>query len=171
MQTTKLPESLGTVYPDHDVRGGARPARPTSLPCPPPFRWHGFTGITVAIAQSHERSRGFRVLWAKRSHPWHPLDLADTQEACEPYAANAQHTLVSTRRALGCRDAPAIKAGKRHSRGRQIRACPAMSASLIGHSGSSAFRLFTLQCRCRSRARASLRNRHPGPSIMLLRRA
>ena len=44
-----------------------------------------------------------------------------------------------------------------------------MSASLIGHSGSSAFRLSDyspLQCRCRSRARASLRNRHQGPSIM-----
>ena len=35
------------------------------------------------------------------------------------------------------------QAGQRYSRGRQIRACPAMSASLIGHSGSSAFRLFT----------------------------
>ena len=34
-------------------------------------------------------------------------------------------------------------------------------ASLIGHSGSSAFRpTTTTQCRCRSRARASLRNRH-----------
>ena len=55
-----------------------------------------------------------------------------------------------------------------------------MSASLIGRSGSSTFRLSTpairgqalsdypppLQCRCRSRARASLRNRHHGPSIM-----
>src|SRR6266566_7754471 len=61
-----------------------------------------------------------------------------------------------------------------------------MTASLIGHSGSSAFRLSTTtvsmsltgscfqalsdhpppQCRCRSRARASLRNRHQGPSIM-----
>jgi hypothetical protein len=40
------------------------------------------------------------------------------------------------------------------------------SASLIGRSGSSAFRLSTPQCRCRSRARASLRNRHQGPSIM-----
>ena len=39
--------------------------------------------------------------------------------------------------------------------------------SLIGHSGSSTFRLSPpLQCRCRSRARASLRNRHQGPSIM-----
>jgi len=42
----------------------------------------------------------------KQSHPWHPLDLADAQEACEAYAAYAQHTLVSTRRALGCRGAP-----------------------------------------------------------------
>jgi hypothetical protein len=41
-----------------------------------------------------------------------------------------------------------------------------MSASLIGRSRSSAFRLSTRQCRCRSRARASLRNRHQGPSIM-----
>ena len=42
----------------------------------------------------------------------------------------------------------------------------AMSASLIGRFGSSAFRLSTVQCRCRSRARASLRNRRQGPSIM-----
>ena len=41
-----------------------------------------------------------------------------------------------------------------------------MSASLIGRSGSSAFRLPSLRCRCRSRALASLRNRHQGPSIM-----
>src|ERR1700704_341690 len=43
------------------------------------------------------------------------------------------------------------------------------ASSLIGHLGSSAFRLSDyppLQCRCRSRARASLRNRHQGPSIM-----
>ena len=44
--------------------------------------------------------------------------------------------------------------------------CKPMSASLIGHSGSSAFRLSTMRCRCHSRARASLRNRHLGPSIM-----
>ena len=37
----------------------------------------------------------------------------------------------------------------------------AMSASLIGHSGSSDYP--PLQYRCRSRARASLRNRHQGP--------
>src|SRR5262245_30954564 len=42
-----------------------------------------------------------------------------------------------------------------------------MSASLIGHQVSSAFRLPTDQCQCRSRARASLRNRHQGPSIMV----
>ena len=41
-----------------------------------------------------------------------------------------------------------------------------MSASLIGHLGSSAFRLPSLRCGCRSRARASLRNLAPGPSIM-----
>jgi hypothetical protein len=41
------------------------------------------------------------------------------------------------------------------------------SASLIGHLGSSTFRLPPPpQCRRRSRARASLRNRHQGPSIM-----
>ena len=39
-------------------------------------------------------------------------------------------------------------------------------ASLIGHLGSSTFRLSTGACRCCSRARASLRNRHQGPSIM-----
>ena len=39
-------------------------------------------------------------------------------------------------------------------------------ASLIGHLGSSTFRLSTAACRCCSRARASLRNRHQGPSIM-----
>src|SRR6476619_6428096 len=38
------------------------------------------------------------------------------------------------------------------------------SASLIGHLGSSTFRLPPPpQCRRRSRARASLRNRHQGP--------
>ena len=45
----------------------------------------------------------------------------------------------------------------------------AMSASLIGRLGSSAFRLSDsppAQYRCRSRARASRRNRHQGPSIM-----
>ena len=31
------------LYPEHDVRGGARPPRPTSLPF---SWWHGFTGIT-----------------------------------------------------------------------------------------------------------------------------
>ena len=36
--------------------------------------------------------------------------------------------------------------------------CGPMSASLIGHLGSSAFRLPSLRCGCRSRARASLRN-------------
>jgi hypothetical protein len=41
-----------------------------------------------------------------------------------------------------------------------------MSASLIGPSGSSTFRLSNMRCRCRSRARASLRNRHLCPSIM-----
>jgi hypothetical protein len=43
-----------------------------------------------------------------------------------------------------------------------------MSASLIGHSRSSAFQTIPhlLRCRCHSRARASLRNRHQGPSIM-----
>ena len=41
----------------------------------------------------------------------------------------------------------------------------AMSTSLIGPFGSSAFRLSTGRCRSRSRARASLRNRHQGPSI------
>src|SRR3974390_559482 len=44
----------------------------------------------------------------------------------------------------------------------QKREC--MSSSLIGRSGSSAFRLSSTQCH--SRARASLRNRHQGPSIM-----
>ena len=39
------------LYPEHDVRGGARPPRPTSLPF---SWWHGFTGITVAIDQSHD---------------------------------------------------------------------------------------------------------------------
>ena len=50
----------------------------------------------------------------------------------------------------------------------QVQPCPLSPiASLIGHSGSSAFRPPPpLQCRCRSRARASLRNRHQGPSIM-----
>ena len=33
------------LYPEHDVRGGARPPRPTSLPF---SWWHDFTGITVA---------------------------------------------------------------------------------------------------------------------------
>ena len=65
----------------------------------------------VSPSQSTNRmtSRGLRALWQhadKQSHPWHPLDLADAQEACEAYAAYAQHTLVSTRRALGCRGAP-----------------------------------------------------------------
>ena len=53
------------------------------------------------------------------------------------------------------------------------RSCPQLQtarrviiASLIGRSGSSAFRLSAARCRCRSRARASLRNRHQGPSIM-----
>jgi hypothetical protein len=41
-----------------------------------------------------------------------------------------------------------------------------MSASLIGRSGSSAFRLSTAAVSCRSQARASLRNRHQGPSSM-----
>jgi hypothetical protein len=39
------------LYPEHDVRGGARPPRPTSLPF---SWWYGFTGITVAIDQSHD---------------------------------------------------------------------------------------------------------------------
>ena len=39
------------LYPEHDVRGGARPPRPTSLPF---SWWHGYTGITLAIAQSHD---------------------------------------------------------------------------------------------------------------------
>jgi hypothetical protein len=42
------------LYPEHDVRGGARPPRPTSLPF---SWWHDFTGITVAIDQSHDLSR------------------------------------------------------------------------------------------------------------------
>ena len=41
-----------------------------------------------------------------------------------------------------------------------------MSLLSNGRSGSSAFRLSTIQCRCRLRARASLRNRHQGPSSM-----
>jgi hypothetical protein len=41
-----------------------------------------------------------------------------------------------------------------------------MSASLIGRLGSSAFRLSTTAVVRHSRVRASLRNRHPGPSIM-----
>ena len=41
-----------------------------------------------------------------------------------------------------------------------------MSASLIGHLGSSAFKLSTAHCCCRSRALASLRNRHQGPSTI-----
>ena len=47
-----------------------------------------------------------------------------------------------------------------------VRVGSALSASLIGRLGSSAFRLSTMQCRGHSRARASLRNRHQGPSIM-----
>ena len=39
------------LYPEHDVRGGARPPRPTSLPF---SWWHGYTGITVAIDQSYD---------------------------------------------------------------------------------------------------------------------
>ena len=49
---------------------------------------------------------------------------------------------------------------------RKSRKVRSMSASLIGHLGSSAFRLSAAQCWCRSRALASLRNRHQGPSIM-----
>src|SRR5665213_1075929 len=42
----------------------------------------------------------------------------------------------------------------------------AMSASLIGRSGSSTFRLSTTAVSMSLTARASLRNRHQGPSIM-----
>jgi hypothetical protein len=48
----------------------------------------------------------------------------------------------------------------------QSQRCNVLVASLIGHLGSSTFRLSTAACRCCSRARASLRNRHQGPSIM-----
>ena len=44
-----------------------------------------------------------------RSHPLDPLDLADAQEAWRGWVCS--------------HDSPAIKAGQRHSRGRQIRAC------------------------------------------------
>jgi hypothetical protein len=84
------------LYPEHDVRGGARPPRPTSLPF---SWWHGFTGITGRnrpIARSLTRSPN--LYGHQAGKPSDPLDLADTQEACEPYAAYAQHTLVSTRR-------------------------------------------------------------------------
>src|SRR6266566_7736265 len=43
------------------------------------------------------------------SHPLDPLDLADAQEAWRGWVCS--------------HDSPAIKAGQRHSRGRQIRAC------------------------------------------------
>ena len=59
----------------------------------------------VAIAPSHGLSRGLGDS-TDIFTPVARLDLADAQEACEAYAAYAQHTLVSTRRALGCRGAP-----------------------------------------------------------------
>src|ERR1041385_8084790 len=49
---------------------------------------------------------------------------------------------------------------------RSERISGAMSASLIGRFGSSAFRRSTSTVPMSSRARASLRNRHQGPSIM-----
>jgi hypothetical protein len=54
-----------------------------------------------------------------RSHPLDPLDLADAQEAWRGWVCS--------------HDSPAIKAGQRHSKRRQIRACPAMSA--FRHTG------------------------------------
>ena len=50
------------------------------------------TGRLATHAQSHDLSRGLGDSMGKQSHPWHPLDLADTQEACEAYAAYVQHT-------------------------------------------------------------------------------
>ena len=52
------------------------------------------------------------------------------------------------------------------ARNRRARDIRLLIASLIGHLGSSTFRLSTAACRCCSRARASLRNWHQGPSIM-----
>ena len=67
----------------------------------------------VSQSQSTNRMRVTRSpsSMVKQSHPWHrcTLDLADTQEAWRGWVCS--------------HDSPAIKAGQRHSRGRQIRAC------------------------------------------------
>ena len=108
------------LYPEHDVRGGARPPRPTSLPF---SWWHDFTGITVAIDQSHDLSRRLGdstdnlhtrcTLWT-----W----LTPTRHArLTPHTHNTPWVdpVLSW---CACN-----QAGQRYSRGRQIRACPAMS--------------------------------------------
>ena len=83
-----------------------------------PSLWQVKRVSRVAIAQSHDPSRGLRV--SMGITPIHrmditpidrsqPLDLADAQEAWRGWVCS--------------HDSPAIKAGQRHSRGRQIRAC------------------------------------------------
>ncbi len=65
---------------------------------------HGYHGSQSP--QSHYLSRGLRVLWAKRSHPWHPLDLAGLQEAWRGWA---------TKQGVCSRGSPAIQAGQGYS--------------------------------------------------------
>ena len=60
------------------------------------------------------------------SHPLDPLDLADAQEAWRGWVCS--------------HDSPAIKAGQRHSRGRQIRACQTHSRHQPGHETHSSGR-------------------------------
>ena len=83
--------------------GCASDGRPASSAGP-----HGYT---VSLSQStnhmtaHAISERYGITLIKVTQ-LDPLDLAGAQEACKAYAACAQHTLVSTRRALGCRGAP-----------------------------------------------------------------
>jgi hypothetical protein len=103
-----------------------------------PSLWQVKRVSRVAIAQSHDPSRGLRVSMGitpihrmditpiDRSHPLDPLDLADAQEAWRGWVCS--------------HDSPAIKAGQRHSRGRQIRACQTHSRHQPGHETHSSGR-------------------------------
>jgi hypothetical protein len=84
-----------------------RSARPPDLACHRASLWQEVTRVSPSQSpQSHDRSRGLRALWAIRSHPWHPLDLAGLQEAWRGWA---------TKQGVCSRGSPAIQAGQGYS--------------------------------------------------------